>query len=78
MERAGKGYRVDITRMLFKKMAERCEQDKLPQKTFTAIMMLNYAKGFSVEPTLVTGGINSYLDGLLDEKLERRSLNEVN
>lgn len=78
LERAGKGYRVDITRNLFKKMAERCEQDKLPQKTFTATMMLNYAKGFTVEPTLVNGGTDTYLDDLLDEKLERRTLSEVN
>ena len=78
LERAGKGYRVDITRTLFKKMAERCEQDKLPQKTFTAIMMLNYAKGFTVEPTLVNGGTDAYLDGLLDEKLERRISSGVN
>ena len=71
LERAGKGYRVEVTRKLLKKMAERCPQSKVSQDDFRALMMLYYAKMFVVEPTLVEGGIDSFLDKILDEKLPR-------
>lgn len=73
LERAGKGYRVEVTRKLLKKMAERCPQSKVLQDDFRAFMMLYYAKMFVVEPTLVDGGIDSFLDKILDEKLLPRS-----
>lgn len=69
LERAGKGYRVDVTRKLLKKMAERCTQSKVSQDDFRALMMLYYAKTFVVEPTLVDGGIDAFLDKILDEKM---------
>lgn len=69
LERAGKGYRVDVTRKLLKKMAERCTQSRVSQDDFRALMMLYYAKTFVVEPTLVDGGIDAFLDKILDEKM---------
>ena len=71
LERAGKGYRVEVTRQLLKKMAERCSQSNVSQDDFRALMMLYYAKMFLIEPTLVDGGINTFLDKLLDERLPR-------
>lgn len=73
LERAGKGYRMEITRKLLKKMAERCPQGRVAQNDFRALMMLYYAKMFVIEPTLVDGGIDSFLDQMIDEKLPRRS-----
>ena len=75
LERAGKGYRVEVTRILLKKMAERCPQGKVSQDDFRALMMLYYAKTFVVEPTLVDGGIDSFLDKILDEKMPGRNTN---
>ena len=74
LERAGKGYRVEVTRKLLKKMAERCPQSKVSQDDFRALMMLYYAKMFVVEPTLVDGGIDSFLDKILDEKMPRSTV----
>ena len=54
--------------MLLKKMAERCSVGKVSQDEFRAFMMLYYAKMFVVEPTLVDGGIDVFLDKILDEK----------
>lgn len=71
LERAGKGYRVDITRPLFKTLYDRCETGKILQETFSAVMMLYYAKMFVVEPTLVKGGIDSFVDKIIDEKIPR-------
>lgn len=71
LERAGKGYRVEVTRNLLKKMSERCPQSNVSQNDFRALMMLYYAKNFVVEPTLVDGGIDSFLDKILDEKMPR-------
>jgi hypothetical protein len=36
-----------------------------------ALMMLYYAKMFVVEPTLVDGGIDAFLDKILDAKMPR-------
>ena len=55
-------------------MAERCPQSKVSQDDFRALMMLYYAKMFVVEPTLVDGGIDSFLDKILDEKLPRSTV----
>ena len=71
LERAGKGYRIDVTRKLLKKMSERTTQSKVSQDDFRALMMLYYAKMFVVEPTLVDGGIDSFLDKILDAKMPR-------
>ena len=71
LERAGKGYRIDVTRKLLKKMSERTTQSKVSQDDFRALMMLYYAKMFVVEPTLVDGGIDSFLDKILDTKMPR-------
>lgn len=71
LERAGKGYRIDVTRKLLKKMSERTIQSKVSQDDFRALMMLYYAKMFVVEPTLVDGGIDSFLDKILDTKMPR-------
>ena len=71
LERAGKGYRVDIIRMLLKKMAERCSENKVSQDEFRAFMMLYYAKMFVVEPTLIDGGVDAFLDKILDEKMPK-------
>lgn len=71
LERAGKGYRLDITRVLLKKIAERAPESKNLQDDFMALMMLYYAKMFVVEPTLVSGGIDSFVDKILDEKMPR-------
>ena len=73
LERGGKGYRVEITRALLKTMAEKCPQGKVSQDDFRALMMLYYAKSFVVEPTLVDGGIDAFLETMLDEKLPRRN-----
>jgi hypothetical protein len=56
---------------MFKKMAERNDGKVNQTKIFTPIMKLYYAKMFVVEPTLVEGGIDSFLDKILDEKLPR-------
>lgn len=77
LERAGKGYRVEIIRKMFKKMAERNDGKVNQTKIFTPIMKLYYAKMFVVEPTLVDGGIDSFLDKILDEKLPRRNTDET-
>lgn len=77
LERAGKGYRIDVTRQLLKKMAERAGQSKVSQDDFRAMMMLYYAKMFVVEPTLVDGGIESFLDKILDAKMPRSETNGV-
>jgi hypothetical protein len=74
LERAGKGYRIEITRQLLKKMSERSVQNKVSQDDFRALMMLYYAKMFVVEPTLVEGGVDSFLDKLLDAKLPRSTV----
>lgn len=71
LERAGKGYRVDIIRTLLKKTAERRLYSKNLQNEFMALMMLYYAKTFVIEPTLVDGGIDAFLDRILDEKWPR-------
>ena len=71
LERAGKGYRIDVTRKLLKKMSERTIQSKVSQDDFRALMMLYYAKMFVVEPTLVDGGIDAFLDKILDAKMPR-------
>lgn len=71
LERAGKGYRVDIIRTLLKKTAERRLYSKNLQNEFMALMMLYYAKTFVIEPTLVDGGIDAFLDRILDGKLPR-------
>ena len=76
LERAGKGYRLDITRVLLKKIAERAPESKNLQDDFMALMMLYYAKMFVVEPTLVSGGIDSFVDKILDEKMPRGKANE--
>ena len=55
-------------------MAERGPQSKVSQGDFRALMMLYYAKMFVVEPTLVEGGIDSFLDKILDEKLPRSTV----
>ena len=75
LERAGKGYRIDLTRQLLKKMAERTGQSKVSQDDFRAMMMLYYAKMFVVEPTLVDGGIDAFLDKILDAKMPRSDTN---
>lgn len=77
LERAGKGYRIEVTRRLLKKMSERCPQSKISQDEFRALMMLYYAKTFVVEPTLVDGGIDSFLDKILDEKMPRSNKNGI-
>ncbi len=74
LERAGKGYRVEVIRKLLKKMAERCPQSNVSQDDFRALMMLYYAKMFVVEPTLVEGGVDSFLDKILDAKLPRSTV----
>ena len=76
LERAGKGYRVEVTRALLKQMAERCPQETVSQNDFRALMMLYYAKMFVVEPTLVDGGINSFVNNILDAKMPRGNNNE--
>ena len=43
-----------------KKIAERAPESKNLQDDFMALMMLYYAKMFVVEPTLVSGGIDSF------------------
>lgn len=77
LERAGKGYRVEVTRKFLKKMSDRCIQGKISQDDFRALMMLYYAKMFVVEPTLVDGGIDMFLDKLLDERSPRGNANET-
>ena len=71
LERAGKGYRVEVIRNLLKKAAERCGHGNISQNDFRAIMMLYYAKTFVVEPTLVEGGTEAFLDNVLDERMPR-------
>jgi hypothetical protein len=34
-------------------------------------MMLYYAKMFVVEPTLIDGGVDAFLDKILDEKMPK-------
>ena len=58
-------------------MAERTDQSKVSQDDFRAMMMLYYAKMFVVEPTLVDGGIDSFLDKILDAKMPRSDTNGV-
>lgn len=74
LERAGKGYRVDVIRKLLKETAERRLYSKNLQNDFMALMSLYYAKTFVVEPTLVDGGIDAFLDKILDEKLPRSNM----
>ena len=59
-----------------KKIAERAPESKNLQDDFMALMMLYYAKMFVVEPTLVSGGIDSFVDKILDEKMPRGEANE--
>lgn len=77
LERAGIGYRIDITREMFRIASERYE-NKVPQKDFTALMMLYYAKMFVVEPTLMIGGVEKFLNQLIDESAGRSNLNGTN
>lgn len=78
LERAGKGYRVDVIRTFLKQMAERCPGDsKVSQNDFRALMMLYYAKMFVIEPSLTVGGIEAFADKLLDEKFPRSDVNET-
>lgn len=76
LERAGKGYREDVLRVLLKKMAERTPNSKISQEDFRALMMIYYAKMFVVEPTLVKGGIDSFVDKIIDEKIPRSEEDE--
>lgn len=77
LERAGKGYRVEVTRQLLKKMSQRTSKGKVSQDDFRALMMLYYAKMFVVEPTLVEGGIDAFLDKIIDAKMPRSESNGV-
>ena len=76
LERSGKGYRIDITRPFFKKLAA-LNTEKISQSDFMAIMMLNYARMFSIEPTLVENGIDSYFNSLFDAIKERNISNGI-
>ena len=77
LERAGKGYRTDVTRPLLKAISEKSGDTKVSQNDFRALMMLYYAKMFVIEPTLMDGGIDSFIEKLLETTEERNPSNDV-
>lgn len=71
LERSGLGYRTDVTRVLLKRIPERLGLTKSSQADFRSLMMLYYAKTYMVEPTLVVGGVECFVDDLIEEKYKK-------
>ncbi len=63
VERSGKnGYRIDLYRCIMKKKTE----NQINTEDFRRLMVLNSARVKVLNPYLVNGGINSYVDSLIN------------
>ena len=65
VDRVGKGgYRVNLYRAMMKKYSTVPQKERTELKIFRKVMVLNTARVQVVEPELVDGGVNQYIDDL--------------